>query len=183
MPSRRAARAAALGLWLAAMALAVPAQAQPKLSEYQVKAGFLYNFANLVEWPAGTPPTLSLCLAGEDPLGSAGDLLNGKTVGRRTLQVRRNVPDAELPACQIVFIAGAQAARVKSLLALLGGRPILTVGDDPGLAAQGLVAGFYREGDKIRFEINVDAARRAQLTISSRLLQLARIVNDQAAAR
>lgn len=155
----------------------------PSLSEPEVKAGFLFNFANLVEWPAATPPTLTLCLLQGAALGAASEALHGKNVGPRKLAVRHEVADTDVRPCHVVFAGAPAPARLGQLIGQLGGSPVLTVGDGAGLAGQGLIASFYRDGDKVRFEINVDAARRAQLPISSRLLSLARIVHDPAAAR
>jgi hypothetical protein len=170
---------------LLAVLLPTPAAPQglPPLSEYEVKAGFLYNFAGLIAWPDGTPPALSLCIVGDDPFGAAKAAIDGKTIGDKSLTVRTAVPSTGLDDCQIVFLASSQNERVPAIVKDLRGSPVLTVGDRAGLAAQGLIVGFYREGDKVRFEINVDAARRAGLPISSRLLNLARIVHDAEAAR
>ena len=168
----------------AALASAGVRAAEPeRFSEYQVKAGFLYNFAKLIEWPADTPPTLSLCIVGDEPFGPAREAMDGKAVGDKSLAVRAAASAADLRGCQIVFIAASETGRLPALLQDLRERPVLTGADGAGQAARGAVAGFYRDGDKVRFEINVDAARRARLSISSRLLNLARIVHDEQATR
>jgi hypothetical protein len=177
-----AALAALVGVVSGAFPVTAPAQEPAEYSEYQIKAGFLYNFAKLVDWPANTPRTLTLCIAGEDPFGTARNAMQDKTIGDRTLAVRTTMLPAELQDCQMVFFARSENVRLPALLEGLRGRPILTVGDEAGLAARGLIASFYVEGDRVRFEINMDAARRARLSISSRLLNLARIVRDEGSA-
>lgn len=178
MPSeRRPARRWRCVLFLGATLWSIAAGADAPLTEYDVKAGFLYNFATLVDWPAQTPKKLTLCIVGEDPLGKVRAFLDGKLVGERALAVRSTPIGPELRDCQIVFVAPSQHD-VKPVVAAIGSRTVLTIGDHEGLAAQGLVANFYQDGERIRFEINVDAVHRAHLPISSRLMNLARIVHD-----
>lgn len=166
--------------WLAALALplaaAAPAADPLTLAEYDIKAGFIYNFVKLVKWPDAAPQ-LVLCVIGMNPFGTAS-AIDGKPVGGRTLMLR-SVPAGAPPAdCGIVFVPAPEAARAPALLAALRERPVLTIGESENFAHRGGVINFYREEDKVRFEINVDAARRARLQISSRLLKLARIVRD-----
>ncbi len=184
---RLAARASGLVLGFTALAmLSLPASAQngdpPPFTEYEVKAGFIYNFAKFVEWPKTTPATISLCIVGEDPFGAAGTLMNGKAIGSRKLEVRSAVMGPDLRRCQIVFLAAEQSGQLPQLLENIGKLPILTIGDQEGLAGQGVIISFYRDAEKVRFEINVDAAKRAKLPISSKLLNLARIVRDPKAS-
>lgn len=178
MPSeRRPRRRWHSALVLSAALWSVATRADPALTEYDVKAGFLYNFATLVDWPAQMPKKLTLCIVGEDPFGKTGASLEGKPVGERTLAVRHMSAGPELRDCQIVFVARSQQD-LRPVVAAVGSRTVLTVGDREGVAAQGLVAGFYQDGVRVRFEINVDAVHRAHLPISSRLMNLARIVHD-----
>lgn len=169
-------------LLLAAL-LAAPAQSQtPALSEYQVKAGFIFNFARMVEWPARSRgPTLRLCMLGDDPFGPIKEQIAGKLVDGRKLEIRMLDTAGEAAGCDMLFIAASASHDLTKLLAATKGVPVLTIGDSEGLAAQGLVIGFYRSGDEVRFEINIDAAARAGLQVSSRLLNLARRVHDGAA--
>jgi hypothetical protein len=80
--------------------------------------------------------------------------------------------------CHILFISSYEKRHIQEILKSIKGLNILTIGDTDGFARKGIVINFYTEGQKIRFEINLDAAKRANLTISSRLLSLARIVRD-----
>jgi hypothetical protein len=169
--------AAAATLLLAAVA---ETGAAP-LSEYEVKAAFIYNFAKLVEWPAGAiapGAPFRLCLLGEDPFGPARDVFNGRAVDGHAIEVRQAAASAELKGCQIVFVPASQARGLRAVLDSLRDSPVLTVGDFDGFAQQGVIVNFYRAGENVRFEVNVDAAKRAHLVVSSRLLNLAKIVHD-----
>jgi hypothetical protein len=149
-----------------------PVSAQSNaLSEYEVKAAFLYHFAQFVEWPPETfkeaSDPLVYCTIGEDPFhGSLEAALNGKTIGARSLHVRHLKQLSELQGCHLVFV----------VLALLKGSPVLIVGESEHFVQEGGTIGFFLEENKIRFEINLEAAEKAQLKISSRLLALAKTV-------
>jgi hypothetical protein len=157
------------------------ARAQSQAGEYHVKAAFLFHFVQLVEWPAGEPGTqedpLTLCMLGEDPF--RGDLevtLEGKSVGSRPLRVRHLKPAESFQGCQVLFFGRRDAARLSRVLLELKDGPILTVGESDGFVEQGGMIGFRLVENKVRFEINVQAAEQAKLRISSRLLLLAQTV-------
>jgi len=158
-----------------------PAAAHAQAQEAQVKAAFLYNFARFVDWPqarrAGS--VVSLCLLGAEPFGGYADALNGRPVGAGTLRVRRIARPVDAATCDLVFLPNAEAARLPALLEAARGRRLLTVGETPGAAAGGLVINFYLEQNRVRFEINIDAAQRTGLSINSQLLRLARITHDR----
>jgi hypothetical protein len=149
--------------------------------EYRVKAAFLFHFVQLVDWPAGSlgdeKQPLLLCTIGKDPFD--GDLeatLQGKSVGTHALQVRHLKDREELHGCQVLFVGNSERRDVLPLLAALKDGAILTVGDSDDFAKQGGMIDFCMENNKVRFDINVDAAGRAKLKISSRLLLLAKNV-------
>ncbi|HCI14482.1 MAG TPA: DUF4154 domain-containing protein [Gallionellaceae bacterium] len=149
-------------------------------SEYEVKAAFIYNIAKFVEWPAVASPVSGrarLCLLGDDPSGGAFEVLQGKPVGAANWEVVRVDGGGSLKECRVLFIAASERANLGRILARIEGRPVLTVGDTEGYAGQGVIVNFYQEENKVRFEINRDAAGRAGLAISSQLLKLARIVS------
>ncbi len=169
---------------IAALALLLPSAAAAD-TEQQMKAGFIYNFALYVEWPAASfasaASPLSVCLAdGRDTL-SAFEHLKGKKIRDRAVTVGL-LGDAG-GACQIVYIQAAAGAEAEGLLRRVSGPGVLTIGDAAGFCGMGGIIGFYREGNKLRFEINTDAAQRAGLKLSSQLLKLARIVPERTAAR
>jgi hypothetical protein len=174
------------GLWLvAALALLahpVSARAESALEhEYQIKAAYLFNFINYVDWPPdflpATGDTLTIGIIGENPFG-AFDLLKGKTVKGRTLVLKTITSAKDLEGCQIVFISASEKARLADVLVELKDFHGLTVGEIDGFAAQGGVINFVSERNKVRFEINRDAAKRLGLNISSELLKLAKPVKS-----
>jgi hypothetical protein len=164
------------------------AEAGPAL-EYQIKAAFLYNFAKFVEWPANeaSHPAHSIVIGvlGDDPFGGfLEQTLVGKTYHDKPLVARR-VQKSEDPASfQVLFISKSEEARLGDILTSLDGASVLTVSDMDHFADRGGMIGFRREGNKVRFEINADAAARAGLTISSQLLKLAtRVIYASEAGR
>jgi YfiR/HmsC-like len=148
--------------------------------EYEIKAGYLYNFINYIDWPAeALPPaggTITLGIVGETPYAAAFDLLNGKQIKGRKLVVKQVASTNDLEQCQIVFICVSEKARLPEYLGQLKDAKLLTVSEIDGFAEQGGVINFISERNKVRFEINPEAARRAGLTISSELLKLAKLV-------
>jgi hypothetical protein len=162
----------------AALALAgsAPASAADRVSEYQVKAAFLRNLTRFVERPGGGP-TWTICVLGEDPFGASLDAIAGDAGSGVRIAVRR-VPGRDVGDCAVLFVSRSEAERLSSVLAAVKGAPVLTVGDTEGFAARGVILNFFLEESRVKFEVNVDAAKRARLTISSRLLGLARIVHD-----
>jgi hypothetical protein len=152
-------------------------------SEHQVKAAFLFNFANFVQWPdgalgpAGTP--LKVCVVGTDPFGAAlDDAFRGQVVQERSVQIARGPTLATVGRCHILFLSQSERARWPELLKELRGVPTLTVADGPPLVRQGGMVSFVLEAKRVRFEINRGVAEHAGLRISSKLLALARIVES-----
>ena len=171
---------------LASLAFEAHAQDSSVSSEYLIKAGFIYNFANLVQWPSNafTQPDSPIVIGilGEDPFGTVLDrVLAGKKVNGRIFLVKRlkSVPD--LKECHIVFVSSSEMAHLAEAIHLVKGMPILTIGEIPGFAKRGGIINLFLEDNKVHFEVNVEAAKEADLNISSRLLALARIVQEPAA--
>ena len=159
-------------------------------TEYQVKGAYLFNFAKFVEWPAGTFRTpnspLVICVLGSNPFGS--DLegsIAGKTVGGRRLEISHLPRGLDARSCQIVFIASSERGQVREILQQLTGTSALTVADTSGFTDEGGMINFVWEGDRVRFEANVDAAEHAHLRLSARLLTVAKLVvgKSQAGSR
>ena len=175
-------RAAAIVVALLAL-VAGPgrAQAPPAPTEYEVKAVFLFNFSQFVDWPAaafadGRSP-LVIGVLGHDPFGATLDeIVRGETVSGRPLAVRRYESLDQLDACHILFIDRSQDAQLDAILAALKGRSVLTVADFEGFARRGGIIRFTTVGNKIRLRVNLTAAQEAKLTISSKLLRPAQIV-------
>lgn len=192
-PFFRALLAPVLGC-LALLALPLPAFAGAKSLEYQVKAGFLFNFAKFVEWPGaalppGTPLRIGL-VASDEVCAVIEQSLAGKLVGDRPLQVER-LPAARLtdgsPLPHMLFVH-PDSPRLKEetgltheeLIAQLGTRPVLLVGESAGFAPAGGMIGFVQRGETLRFQVNLASAQRAGLKLSARLSGLAEIVNPAA---
>ncbi|MBI5427168.1 MAG: YfiR family protein [Nitrospinae bacterium] len=148
--------------------------------EYAIKAAFIYNFVKFVKWPERElhpPGNLTLCVTGADPFGPALEKLAEKSkTTENKLIVQRGVNPDGAAQCHLVFVGGPDGVHLERVLDAVKGKPVLTVGDSPGLAQKGVLINFFIEDNKVRFEINVGAARRSGLVVSSELLNLARIV-------
>jgi hypothetical protein len=144
--------------------------------EYQLKAGYLYNFITFTEWPASLPGTLTLCIYGQDPFGSALDSLQNKSVGTRTLAIKRLTSVDEVNGCQVIFVSMEAMSNLVRLQHSIQSQPVLLIADNPGAAAAGIAINLVTDGDKISFEINLKAAKQQGLNLSYRLLRLAREV-------
>ena len=150
-------------------------------SEYDVKAAFLFHFAQFVEWPEeaflSAESPLTYCTVGEDVFGGEMDeSVKGKLIGNRPLRVLHLREREPINGCQVLFIGAAQKGRQTEELASANGRPMLTVGETADFAQEGGIIGFFLEDKKVRFEINVGAAEKARLKISAKLLVLAKTV-------
>jgi hypothetical protein len=150
-------------------------------AEYQVKAAFLLNFAQYVQWPdassAGPETPIAIGILGEDPFGTILEqTFEGESINGRPLAVRRAAQVEELRNCHLLFISQSEKDRVTEIVENLKDAPVVTVGEVDGFAKRGGVINFYIEDGKVRFEINVGAAERKALKVSSQLLKRARIV-------
>jgi hypothetical protein len=158
---------------------------QPKLSEYQVKAAYLFNFGRFVKWPAGLPAgkgdSFAVCVLGKDPFGAnldatlAGEALDGKPVVIRRLSRPQDAVD-----CRILFVSSTEEHHLKEILAAIDQEGVLTVSDMPGFSRKGGIIQFVAEGDRVRFEINLSSAESARLVLSSELLKVAAAVRRSA---
>ncbi len=152
-------------------------------TEYQVKAAFLYNFAKFIDWPpsafSDSKQRFDICVYGRDPFGTAlEDALLGKTIGERRVGLGRAAQFQDLASCHVVFISASAHESAADLANRLKGRAVLLVGESEGFAASGGTIQFTIEDNRVHFVINPDAADRAGLKISSKLLALAKIVRD-----
>ncbi|MGH8140336.1 MAG: YfiR family protein [Steroidobacteraceae bacterium] len=171
--------------FLRALALAWLAGTLPAFaaapSEYQVKAVFLFNFAQFVEWPAqafgAADAPFSICIVGEDRFGAQLDAtVRGESVQGHPFVVRRYRNLEAIDACQILFIGDSELGQLDHILEALGGRATLTVSDIEHSAERGTIIQFTNERNRLRLRINVAAAKAAGLTISSKLLRPAEII-------
>jgi hypothetical protein len=185
---KRRLRAAIAIVPIVLAAVMLNAQETSGSSEYLIKAGFIYNFANLVQWPASSfaqpDSPIVIVILGEDHFGSTLDhVLDGKKVNSRPFVIKRAKSIAELQRvlgpqkdCQILYVSSSEMPRLGDAIQMLKGAPVLTIGETAGFAKNGGIINLVLEDNKVRFEVNVRAAKDADLNISSRLLALARIV-------
>ena len=153
-------------------------------SEYQVKAVFLFNFAQFVEWPAraftDTQAPFVIGVLGKDPFGPQLDaVVRGETVNNRPLLIERYRNIAEVRSCNILFIGRTETGELPHILEALKGRSILTVTDAEEGAPGGVMIRLVTRSNHIRLRIDVGAAKAGNLVISSKLLRPAEIVGGQ----
>jgi hypothetical protein len=159
---------------------ALSAETPGRTREYDLKAAFLFNFAQFVVWPpdssdSGTPFVIGVI--GEDPFGGSLDaMVEGETVHGRPIATRRGIDIDDARACQVLFVSRAQSARLDAIFSALKGASVLTVSDAEDFAARGGIIGFSTQDKKLRLQINAAAAEMARLSISSKLLRQAEIV-------
>jgi hypothetical protein len=165
-----------------------PAQAQEsRPPDYRVKAAFMYNFGKFVEWPAAafasTNAPLVIGVLGGDPFhGDCERIVANKSIDGHPVIVRqishpssaRQAPGyPDLKSCHILFISASESGNLPDILDALKGANVLTVTDNlDRFATSGVIINFVMENGSVHFEINDDAARRAGLKISSKLLML-----------
>jgi YfiR/HmsC-like len=172
---------AGLGLSLAAVAGAPGAPAEP--SEFEIKAVFLFNFAQFVDWPsdAFSSPTSPLVIGvlGNDPFGSSLDeAVRGERVNDRPIVIMRYARVEDIAKCHILFVSESEAGQLERDLSRLKGRSILTVSDIEGFSHRGGMIRFLMVRNKVRLRINNDTARAAGLRISSKLLRPSEVVSS-----
>ncbi len=166
-------RACTLGFILA---MATAAHAAPPLSEYQLKAAYLLNFARFIEWPdaSGSRGPIIVGVVGIDPFGDTLEsALVGKTVRGRPFSVRRFRSVQEIDECHMLFISSSEAPRIAALVQHFLKTPVLTVSDSKNFIDAGGGIGFVVADSRVRFDINLQAIRSAQLKPSAQLLEVA----------
>jgi hypothetical protein len=146
--------------------------------EYQVKAGFLYNFAQFTQWPtnafAGAKFPIVIGILGGDPFGEFLDqTIQGETVDGRPLVVRHFRRADEIKTCHILFISRSETRHMDEIVSSLKGKAILTVADADGPSSAGAIIRFLVENNKVHFRVNQEAAAAAGLMLSSKLLRIA----------
>ncbi|MEO8098893.1 MAG: YfiR family protein [Acidobacteriota bacterium] len=152
----------------------------PAAAEYQVKAGFLFNFTKFVEWPPdtfrGPEDAIKICILGQDPFGSGlRDAVKDKVVANRPFVVRAVSSLQQATDCQILFVSASEQKRYGSVLEELKLHSVLTVSEAQNSTTSGGIINFRLKDEQVRIDIDVGAAERAKLQISSKLLKLAEI--------
>lgn len=174
----------AVGAILVACGANVSAQDQDSsdTSEYLIKAGYVYNFAKLVEWPAAVAQksrAIVIGVLGNDGFAAVLErVVDGKKIDGRPFLVKR-LKNREFTGCgcHILFVSAAESVRADEIIQFQNAGSVLTISEAPDFARRGGVVAFVLQDSRVRFAVNVDAASQASLTISSRLLALATIVH------
>ena len=180
--------------WLAASALSLalglalpaaadsggPSGASDASREYEIKAAFIYNFTKFVEWPSRSLPGASdpivIAVLGDSPCAQALEqVTRGRLVNGHPILIKRVDSAKDAGTAQLLFVGSSQQGQFDRMAAALAAAPVLTVGESPSFAAEGAIS-FVRQEDKVRFEINLNAATKAGLKISAQLLKLATVV-------
>ncbi|MGH9524208.1 MAG: YfiR family protein [Terriglobales bacterium] len=169
---------AALAFGVFTAAPFVSAQGNESLTADQVKAGFIYNFTRYIEWPlpADTDRTrFHVCTAGEDGVVDQLEVaVQGKVVdNRRIFVIRLRDPDS-LATCEVLYVANISRSFEEQLAAAVAGLPVLTVGNKPGFLRGAGMLTFVIEDNRVRFDVDVNLARKVNIRFDSRLLALAR---------
>jgi hypothetical protein len=175
-------RAAAV---LAGIALCSAVGKTQDVTEPSLKAAFIYNFAKFTEWPqdvlTGTTP-FNACVLGDEPIGDALERsVKGRQLGGRVITVQRVAPDGPLKSCHLLYISGLKMDKLAAVIDALRGAPVLTISDVDDFARLGGIAHVFVENGKMRFDLNLELAKRARLQLSSKLLVLAARVHDGSA--
>jgi hypothetical protein len=168
-------------LFLAALttiAFCVPlpeAPAQPRISEYAVKAAYLLNFGKFVRVPGGVQRgAFNICIVGLDPFGrSLDDITSNESIDGRPVRVLRlSGPDAAR-GCSIAYIGSTETRRISEDIAVFGAADVLTVSDAPDFLQHGGMIQFVFVSNHVRFSVNLDAVRHSHVVLSSELLRVA----------
>lgn len=151
-------------------------------SENEVKAAYLFNFAKFVEWPerafASKTSPIVLCILGDDPFGEALASLEMKKIKGRSITVSRANNKEQVKPCHMLYVSDSEKKELSDVLSKSDNKPCLTVSSIDNFASKGGMIGFVRKGKNIRFEVNLDKIKRVELSVSSRLLNLAQIVKE-----
>lgn len=150
--------------------------------EYDAKAGFLFNFSRFIEWERSDSSESSkpfvFGVYGDNPFGESIFLLEQQSIRGRAVVVRI-IPEGsvDFSDCQMLFVPASQKNRTREIVDLLKSKPIVLVGESPGFAQVGGMINFYLKDERIAFEINLESFKSSRLSISSRLLRLAQVIN------
>jgi len=159
-----------------------PLQKNTTSPEYQVKAVFLFNFTQFIEWPtvafSNTDSPMIIGILGKDPFKDYIDeTVRGEKINGHPLIVERFEKPEDIQTCHILFISETEKKQLKNILQSLGNKKILTVSDMMDFAKQGGMIRFVTENNKTRIRVNLEATKEADLIVSSKLLRLAEIVS------
>lgn len=174
----------ALIAWMCFITMGLLAQSQ-RPSEAQVQPAYIYNFGKFVKWPAMAPANQSgafiICVIGQDPFGIVLEsTLAGELLGGRPVVVKRIPKAQDAAACHVLFVSSEQDKNLPEILAAVDQTSVLTVSDMPNFSKRGGMIQFVLNGDRVRFEINLESALNSHLVLPSELLKVASSVRKSA---
>lgn len=159
---------------LVAILLLLPFQAIPQsTSENTLKAQYVLNVSKFISWPENEKPERALCLLGNDAIAESLQQLSGSTIGGKVLTYQQFRNQGFVDNCDVLFIGKSEKRITSSLVSRLSNNPILTISDQADFIQQGGMVSLYRKGSRLGFDINIEAAKTANIAISSKLLKLA----------
>ncbi len=169
-----------LGIGLLVPWLGPQSDAQ-SLSDYQVKAAYMYSFAKFISWPEGTFATardpIRLCILNDEPFQSQlGQIVKGKSIDGHPVLVIPVQNREQARGCNELFISSADSRNTSQILESLQGTSVLTIGEAKDFVQEGGILSFVLQGDHVRFQVNRKAANQAGLRMSSQLLSVAQAV-------
>lgn len=143
-------------------------------SQDEVEAAYLYNFGKFVRWPEAGRGPLRICVAGQESFEKTmSRLVTGEQIGNRPLEVRMVDRPEMAGTCSILYVDGIDRERLDALLAATAGKPVLTVGETPDFLERGGMIQFVPVENHVRFSVNLNAANRCGVGLSSELLKVA----------
>jgi len=160
--------------------LGLPAAAAAQ-REYLIKAAFVFDMLKATQWPKSQSGRVVLCVLGRDPFGAAWRSIEGRPVGRGKLDVVPIKGASDFGGCHALFITTSERARWPEIRTALGTRPILTMSEIMGFAQDGGMVALMNVDNRLRFDVNLKAVRKAGLSIDTDALEQANMVHAQAA--
>lgn len=156
------------------------AQVSGQSGEYQLKAVFIFNFSQFVEWPESALPSdvspFVIGILGENPFNNyLEQIVSGEKINNHPIVIQRYTKTEDIKTCHILFINLADARKQEQALALLKERRILTISESNNFLQSGGMVRLFTKDNKIKFQVNVEATNAANLLVSSKLLRLADI--------
>jgi hypothetical protein len=152
--------------------------------EYEIKAAYLYQFGHYIQWPDGSfeddQSPFVIGVLGVDPFhGALDDIAGEKKIAERKIVIKRFASLADYTPCHILFVTSS-FGDMDNISTIQHGQkyPVMLVGESPGFAEHGGTINFFIEGNRLRFEVNMDVAKRQQLKCSSKMLRLAKIIGS-----
>jgi uncharacterized protein DUF4154 len=172
------------GAMLIAFVLCASTAVGQDVTEPSLKAAFIFNFAKFTEWPQDVLPASApfvACVLGDGSVSTALErTIKGRLLSGRGISVSRVEAGGPLRSCHLLYVSAVTATQAAEILAAVQGAPVLTISDVDGFARLGGIAHVFVENGKMRFDLNLELAKRSRLQLSSKLLSLASRVHDEA---